>query len=93
MTFPYTGWVLTPGFTPKQEKFVQPYGFGGEQTEWHRTEKHKLVHFGSIYASKEAAICAGNQRLRDQQAALDKKQANINKRRAALEKAAEETKP
>lgn len=93
MTFPYTGWVLIPSFTPKQEKFVSPYGFGDEQKEWHRTEKHKLVHVDSIYFCKAAAIYAGNQRLRDQQAALDKKQANINKRRAALEKAAGESKP
>ncbi|AXF52947.1 MAG: hypothetical protein [Caudoviricetes sp.] len=93
MTFPYTGWVLTPGFTPKQEKFVKPYGHGVEQCDWHLTERHKIVHVGSIYSCKAEAICAGNQRLREQQAALDKKQANINKRRAALEKAAGEAKP
>jgi len=93
MTFPYTGWVLTPGFTPKQEKFVMPYGHSEEQNDWHFTERKKVVNVGSIYVSKEAAICAGNQRIRDQQAALDKKQANINKRRAALEKAAGEAKP
>ncbi|MFE1574360.1 hypothetical protein ACFIQG_21575 [Comamonas odontotermitis] len=91
MKFPYTGWVLTPSFTPKQVVFKEDANswFG----DWHVTEKGKRYSTECIHAAKEAAIEAGHQSLKQQQAALDKKQINIHKRRAALEKAAEETKP
>lgn len=89
MTFPYTGWVLMPSFKPKQEQFLEH----ARQSNWHVTDKKKPVHIGDIHPSKQAAIAVGHARLQQQQNDLDKKQANINKRRAALEKAAGEAKP
>ena len=93
MTFPYTGWVLMPSFKPKQEQFVKVYGDYVNKHDWHITDKGKTVHIGDIHPSKQAAIAVGHARLQQQQNDLDKKQANINKRRAALEKAAGEAKP
>ena len=93
MTFPYTGWVLMPSFKPKQEQFVKAYGDYTNKNDWHITDNGKSVHITEIYGSKPDAINAGGKQLIAQQAALDKKQANINKRRVALEKAAGEAKP
>ena len=55
-------------------------------TNW--AQGGKLYARSEIFPSKTAAILEGHARLRKQQADLDKKQTNINKRRAALEKAA-----
>lgn len=81
MKFPYTGWVLTPSFKPKQEVFTED-GHSWLK-DWHVTEKGKRYATEYIHANKEAAIEAGHQSLKQQQAAVDKKQAAIN--RAALE--------
>lgn len=87
MEFPYTGWVLMPSFTPKEVTFVNQYRsiFGDR---YHRAESGKRYATSEIFKSKTEAICAGHERLRVQQAALVKKQENINKRQAVLKKAA-----
>lgn len=90
MTFPYTGWVLMPSFKPVKTIFVEAARYS---EGWHKSEGGKTYSTQNIYATKDAAISAGHIDLHQQQAALDKKQANINKRRAALEKAAGESKP
>lgn len=85
MEFPYKGWVLTPTCNPKEVVFVR----GGHFTDgYHWTEKKKAYHTTDIHPNKTAAILAGNERVRVQQAALDKSQLAINKRRANLALAA-----
>lgn len=90
MTFPYIGWVLTPSFKPKKEFFVKPYFSYSGCTDWHLTDKGKAVSVKSIYTTFRDAINGGYERLNQQQSVLDKQQENINKRRAALEKASKQ---
>lgn len=92
MTFPYTGWVLTSGFKPAQVTVVskKQYSFGDA---WLETETGKNYAKEKVHLTKEEAIAHGHIELFKQQAAVDKKQTNIHKRRAALEKAAGEAKP
>lgn len=90
MNFPYTGWVLMPSFKPVELTFVEDHwGDGG----WHRAESGKDYSIYDIFPDKHSAISAGHVALVKQQLAVNKKQANIIKRRAALEKAAGEAKP
>lgn len=84
--YPYLGWVLTPSFKPKQVTLITKYGYG--QTDYgDLTEAHKLYALDEIFPTKEEAITYGHERVKKQQAALDKTQAAIHKRRASLEKA------
>ncbi len=81
--FPYKGWVLTPGFKPVEKTFVSRYGYG-----WHDADCGKPFRTENIHEDKDSAIAWGREELERQQAALDHRQANIQKRRAALDKAA-----
>ena len=87
MEFPYSGWVLAPSFTPKEVTFVKAYKsiFGGH---YHEAQSGKRYATSDIFKTKTYAIARGHERLRAQQAALDKKQESINKRHAVLKKAA-----
>lgn len=90
MTFPYTGWVLMPSFKPVELTFVErlSHSYG-----WHKAHNGKIYSIWKIFSCKQAAIDAGHAELLKQQKALEKRQTNLNKRRAALEKAAGESKP
>ncbi|WP_336695664.1 hypothetical protein [Delftia acidovorans] len=82
--FPYQGWVLTPGFKPVEKTFTDR----SESYEyWHYDETGKGYNKNDIHKDKASAIAWGRGNLKVQQAALDKKQENIEKRRAALDKA------
>ena len=85
-TFPYTAWVLMPSFKPVEVTFVDTYC-----GEWHKTQAGKAYHHTVIHQTKAAAITCGLADLKKQQAAIDKMQQNLNKRRAVLEKASEVT--
>ena len=86
--YPYAGWVLLPSFKPTEVTFVSAYKSFGNEDYGDNSQGGKLYARSEIFPSKTAAILEGHARLRKQQADLDKKQTNINKRRAALEKAA-----
>ena len=86
MKFPYTGWVLMPSFKPAEVILVEQH-MEWTGNIWVRAESGTLYKQGKVFGSKEDAIQYGFEDLAKQQAALDKKQANIHKRRAALEKA------
>ena len=81
--FPYKGWVLTPGFKPVEKTFVS-LGWCG----YHRSDSEKEYHRDKIFKDKPSAIAWGREDLERQKSALDKKLSNIEKRRAALDKAA-----
>lgn len=81
--FPYQGWVLTPGFKPVEKTFTG-YVYG---KDWHDADGKKAYHIKDIFVDKHAAITWGRANLQAQEEAIDKKLANIEKRRAALDKA------
>ena len=81
--FPYKGWVLTPSFKPVEKTFVS-LGY----YSYHRDDGEKDYHPDNIFEDKPSAIAWGREDLERQKSALDKKLANIEKRRAALDKAA-----
>ncbi len=81
-SFPYTAWVLMPSFKPVEVTFVEE-----KWASWHATAQGKRYHANNIHPTKAAAIAWGLADLARQQATIDKKQENLNKRRAALEKA------
>ena len=84
-TFPYTAWVLMPSFKPVEVTFVEE-----KWASWHATDQRKIYGVNNIHPTKAAAIAWGLADLAKQQAAIDKKQQNLNKRRAALDKASKE---
>ncbi len=86
-TYPYAGWVLLPSFKPVEVTFVSAYKSFSNEDYGDNSQDGKLYGRSDIFDSKSAAIQEGYARLKKQQADLDKKQININKRRAALEKA------
>ncbi len=89
-TFPYAAWVLMPSFKPVEVTFVGFYYESPLYGSWHETDDGRSYHTGKIHQSKAAAIAWGLADLAKQQAAIDKKQQNLNKRRAALDKASKE---
>lgn len=82
-TFPYEGWVLMPSYKAVKLVFEEVY-YG----PYHRPLNSKAYRTDNIHSSKEDAIAAGRLLVKKQQEALDKQQANINKRISALDKAA-----
>lgn len=85
-TFPYTAWVLMPSFKPVEVRFVRKRYDGS----WHETAAGKIYRTENVHQDKAEAIAWGLADLAKQQAAINKKQQNLNKRRAALDKASKE---
>lgn len=85
--FPYKAWRLTPGMKPVEVEIV------GVNQSWNRRYKEVRASNESAYAiadlyeTKAEAIESGYAVLRNQKAKLDKQQANIDKKLAALLKA------
>lgn len=85
--FPYKAWRLTPSFKPVEVEIT------GNNTGWNR--RHKEVRasngsnyqIGDLFESKALAIEDGRTSLRIQQELLNKRQATIDKKLAALAKA------
>ena len=82
--FPYQGWVLTPGFKPVEKTFVDR---SWANDHWHLDATGKSYNTHDIHKDKASAISWGRGNLKAQRAVLDKKLANIEKRRAELDKA------
>lgn len=86
--YPYTGWILTISMKPKPVVFV-----GGGKCyygPYDTTEDGKRYDIGRIYSTKSDAITAGNAQLDVQREKLKRMQERIDKRQAALDKAAAE---
>jgi hypothetical protein len=82
--FPYKGWVLTPSFTPVEKTFV---GHGIYSYYSYHVTENKRYRVDMIFEDKSSAIAWGHKELEKQKAALDKKLANLEKRRKSLDKA------
>lgn len=82
MTFPYSAWVLTPGFSPKEVVFTE-----GNSPDWLITEKRKWYHCTKVFPTKEAAINQGRLLLEKQKSDLNKRGEKIKKLEASLDKA------
>lgn len=85
-TCPYTAWVLQPSFKPKEATFTrhvtsmgEHYGSEANTGKWYRSKE--------IFPTKEDAIFAGRLRIDQLQADIDKRITNLNKKKAALDKA------
>ena len=81
--FPYKGWVLTPSFKPVEKTFVS-LGY----SSYHMDDGEKEYNPGNIFKDKASAIAWGREDLERQKSALNKRLSKIEKRRAALDKAA-----
>ena len=81
--FPYKGWVLSPSFKPVERTIVGP----SYSPRWHTTESGKQYHISDIFPTKEAAIADGRIKIAAQMADVKKREANVLKRQAALDKA------
>ena len=86
-SYPYTGWVLTPSFVPKEVVLTRPYGTWSGGGCWDATDSGKSYHVEEIYATKAGAIDHGFALLDKQQADLAKRQSVLDKRRLNLQKA------
>lgn len=81
-TFPYSAWVLTPSFSPKQVVLTE-----GSGEDWLITEKRKWYHCTKVFPTKEVAIEQGRLLIEIQKSDLNKRAEQIKKREAALDKA------
>jgi hypothetical protein len=86
-TYPRQAWVLQPSFKPKEVTITQPYSSWGGASEWDLAEGGKHYHHTDLHPTKAAAIAAGREKLVAAQADVDKRQATVTKRAAALDKA------
>ena len=87
--FPYTAWKLTPSFKPAEVVIKSAYRAWGPGEATHLiSDSGRYYLVGEIYATRDDAIADGRARLTQQEADIAKKVANIEKKRAALDKAA-----
>lgn len=82
--FPRQAWKLTPGYQPKEITITGLSRYTGNLMVEGATD----IMQSEIWPTRSETIAAGHARLDEQLAALEKKKANIDKRRAALTKAA-----
>jgi predicted nucleotide-binding protein (sugar kinase/HSP70/actin superfamily) len=86
-SYPYKAWILQPSFKPIEVTFVEPYRWLNE----HRadvSDAGKYVLLKAIHPTLEAAIAHGWSEVERIQADIDKRNENLRKKRAALNKAA-----
>lgn len=84
-TYPYQAWVLMPSFKPKEVELV-----ARARLDWEESSTGKWYHHTELHPSKAEAIAAGWEKIRIQQADIDKRQAKLNKRIVELDKAERE---
>jgi len=89
-TYPRTVWVLQPSFKPKQVTLVEAYSSWSDEEYGDFSESRRLYRREEQFFRQKDAIAAGRALLAKQQIDLDKKQANIAKKTAALDKAEKE---
>jgi hypothetical protein len=89
-TYPYTAWVLTPSFKPKQVTLIRAYSSYAGNDYGDFTEAGKLYGTSEIHASIEDAISFGRESLKRQRLDLNKKLGNWSKKLAALNAAEKE---
>lgn len=85
--FPYGAWVLQPSLKPKKVTITEPC----YDPNWHKSESGKTYPTSSIYQTRNDALSAGWEAIITQQGDIDKRQKNLDKRKAALVKAEKDT--
>lgn len=85
--YPRQAWVLTPSFKPKEVTIEKGYASWRGASDWDIAEGGKQYHVDTLFDSKAAAIANGREQVIKTQADIDKRQLNLNKRIAALDKA------
>jgi hypothetical protein len=89
-TYPYKAWTLTPSFKPVEVELVGlAWNDWGSYAHWDKSGSGKSYDSTKLHATKDAAIAAGFASLDEQRKKLEKMQATIDKRHAALHKASE----
>lgn len=79
--YPYSAWLLTRNFQPLEIELVGP-GYGNSTCE--RTRSGRNYDLAELFASPEAAIACGEERLAVLAQELARRQASLDKRRVAL---------
>lgn len=85
--YPRQAWVLQPSFKPKEVTVTKPYSTWNKSEEWDVTEGGKSYHKDSLFPSMSVAITNGRDLVEKQRADIAKRQATLEKRIAALDKA------
>lgn len=84
--YPVKVWVLQPSFKPKEVELTRHYTTY-QKMEYHQSSTGKTYHDGEIALTFDEIIRMGEERLKTQQADIDKKQASLTKRKETLAKA------
>lgn len=79
---PFSAWVLTPGFAPKEVEIVEAGHYAGYYT----TAAKKHYFHTDLYTSKREAIEAGWKKLDGQMNVLQKRADAIVKKKSTLTK-------
>ena len=85
--YPRKAWVLQPSFKPKEVELIKPYRSFGGADYGDLTAESKLYAASEMFDTMRAAVDEGWRRIEKQQADLDKKAANLAKRKKALQAA------
>lgn len=80
--YPRKVWVLLPSFKPKEVEVVKRYGSATDYGDLTAAGVNYMP--SEMYESQQEAVENGYRRLCEQQSALDKRQANLRKKRATL---------
>ena len=86
-TYPRDVWVLQPSFKPVQITVTKKYGSYTNYDYGDLSDKGKLYAPESMFESKGAAIADGRERCAKLRADLEKREENLCKKIAALNKA------
>lgn len=86
-TYPYKAWVILPAGGLREIELVKNAGIWSDG-DWDEIESGKLYHIQDLYPTRGAAIAKGLAKLVEQEAAVRKRLAAIDKKRAALQRAA-----
>ena len=88
LTYPCKRWKLNPGFKPVEIELVEELSYWGDD-KWGRTQTGSHIRLTETFDTQADAIADGWKRAAVQQADIDKRQQRLDKRKAALTKAAQ----
>lgn len=83
--YPRSAWVLMPSFKPKEVTIVEPAYPGSTMfPDYDKDSGGKSHHVTKLFPSQGAAIAHGREQIVALQADIEKRQATLKKRIAAL---------
>lgn len=81
--YPFTAWMLTPGYRPKEVTITESYWMSG----YLKRDTGSCIRRENLFDTRAECVTDGFRRLEEAEARIEKQKASNAKRRATLEKA------